>query len=285
MAKIKLDGGAEVELPAGFNTLDEFLAKYNEVAEQLRQLPNLQARLKQFDDVIGDPTTYDARLTKYINEQKAAAVQAALEQGATKKEAQQTGRDVGAELWNRWDTMTGQEQAQAMLGILEQQSNRIAAQLQDRLDKTVTGYWETAQKQLSGATGNTQQQFDLLARALDAKLANPKLDLTKVWGTMSDLAKATPDQLMALAMRSATSEDDINARIASERAKWEEESKKKQEAETLKVLNSDSVPQWLKPQDRREERLSLNKPGGHEDMKRNILERALQNGTISPSQI
>src|SRR5216684_7682458 len=273
MPKIKLDGGAEFELPAGFNTLEEFLAKYTEATKQLEQLPTLQSQLKQFNDVIGDPATYEARLTAYIKAQQDAAVKAAIEAGATKRQAQQQGQNVGDELWNQWDTMTGPQQAQAMANMVTQQ---VGAQLQDRLDKTVTGYWETAQKQLNGATGNTQQQFDLLARALDAKLANPKLDLTKVWGTMSDLAKATPDQLMALAMRSATSEDDINTRISSERAKWEEESKKKAEAETLKVLNSDSVPQWLKPQDRREERPSLNKPGGHDDMKRNILERALQ---------
>lgn len=282
MAKIKLDGGTEVELPAGFNTLDEFLAKYNEATEQLKQLPTLQSQLKQFNDVIGDPTTYEARLTAYIKAQQDAAVKAALEAGATKSQARAAGTATADQLWEQWDTMTGPQQAQAMANLVTQQ---VAATLQDRLDKTVTGYWETAQKQLNGATGNTQQQFDLLARALDAKLANPKLDLTKVWSTMSDLAKATPDQLMALAMRSATSEDDINTRIATEKAKWEEEAEKKQKAESLKVLNSDSVPQWLKPADRREERPSLNKPGGHEDMKRNILEKALQNGTITPNQI
>src|SRR5216683_4487122 len=276
--KIKLDGGAEIELPEGFNNFDEVLAKFNEISTQLPALQQSAALAQKFSKW-GNPDDLEARLTAHINQKAEEARQAALAEGATKKQAKQTGDDVNDQLWAQWDTMTPQQQAAALATQVE---NSVGAGLETKFKSLIEGYWTEAQKQLAQGSGSTQQQFDLLARALDAKLANPKLDLSKVWGTMSELAKASPEQLMAMAMKQATSEDDKATYLATEKAKWKEETDKAAAAEKLSVLNSNTLNRTFT---RNEERPSINKPGGEDAMKRSILEKALSNGDIQPGQI
>ncbi len=276
--KIKLDGGAEIELPEGFNNFDEVLAKFNEISTQLPALQQSAALAQKFSKW-GNPDDLEARLTAHINQKAEEARQAALAEGATKKQAKQTGDDVNDQLWAQWDTMTPQQQAAA---LATQVQNSVGAGLETKFKSLIEGYWTEAQKQLAQGSGSTQQQFDLLARALDAKLANPKLDLSKVWGTMSELAKASPEQLMAMAMKQATSEDDKATYLATEKAKWKEETDKAAAAEKLSVLNSNTLNRTFQ---RNEERPSINKPGGEDAMKRSILEKALSNGDIQPGQI
>ena len=63
------------------------------------------------------------------------------------------------------------------------------------------------------------------------------------------------------------------------RAKWEEEAGKKAQAEKLSVLNSDSVPSWLKP---KEDRVSAK---DEDAFKRSILAPMLQNGSLKTEQL
>lgn len=258
--KLKFEKDQEFELPEGFESIDEFFAKFNELQSKLPELQK-QAQVAQKFAAWGDPETLEARLQAHVNQQVEAAKAAAKAAGATNAQANAAGQD----LFEQWAEMTPQQQYQVM-------QQQLSANLSKMLDEKVGAYWQQAQQQLTNATGMNQQQFDLLARALDAKLSNPKLDLTKVWGTMTDLAKATPDQLMSMAMKAATQDDDFSTRLATEKAKWQEEADKKQAAERLSVLNSDSLNRTLR---REEDRPSLNKPGGEEQMKRSILEKAL----------
>lgn len=268
--KLELKDGQTIEIPDGFKDPAEFIAKYNELSQQIPTLQSLAEKAKKFEQW-GDPETLEARLTAHINKQVEDAKTAAKAEGATRKEVTAAGDEVLA----RWAELTPQDQ----IAYMQQQ---IGTTLQTQLKQQIEAYWQEAQKQLNGATGSTQQQFDLLARALDAKLANPKLDLPKVWEEMGKLAKATPEQLMQMAMQNSMAGETWTSKLAEERAKWEEEAKKKADAETLKVLNNDNINTTFK---RNEDRPSLNKPGGEDDMKRTILAEALKNGTITANQI
>jgi hypothetical protein len=268
--KLELKDGSIIEIPDGFKDANEFIAKFNEISQQVPTLQQ-QAAMAEKYKAWGDPDTLEARLTAHINSKVAEAEAAAKAQGATKKEV----TAVGNEVFDRWAELSPQQQ----IAFMQEQ---LGSGLQSRLDQMVADKWKQAETALNGATTGTQQQFDLLARALDAKLANPKLDLTKMWEQMGKLAKATPEELMQMAMRNTTADDDWNAKLSNERAKWEEESKKKADAEKLQVLNSDSFNKTFK---REEDRPSLNKPGGEDAMRAKILGDALQKGDIQGNQI
>lgn len=268
--KLELKDGSIIEIPDGFKDANEFVAKFNEYSQQVPTLQQ-QAALADRYKAWGDPDTLEARLTAHINAQVEAAKAAAKAEGATPKEVKAVGNDI----IDRWAELSPQQQ----IAFMQEQ---IAQGVKAETQKMVESYWQQAQSQLNGATTGTQQQFDLLARALDAKLANPKLDLQKMWGEMGKLAKATPEELMQMAMRASTADDDWNAKLANEKAKWQEESDKKAAAEKLQVLNSDSFNKTFQ---RNEERPSLNKPGGEDAMRAKILGDALQKGDIQSNQI
>lgn len=268
--QLELKDGQVIEIPDGFKDANEFIAKFNELNSQVPTLQQ-QAALVDKYKAWGDPDTLEARLSAHINAQVEAAKAAAKAEGAGRKEV----TAVGNEVFDRWAELSPQQQIAFMQ---EQIANGVKAETQ----KQVEAYWQQAQQQLNGATTGTQQQFDLLARALDAKLANPKLDLTKMWEQMGKLAKATPEELMQMAMKAATADDDWNTKLSNERAKWQEESEKKAAAEKLNVLHSDTLSSTFK---RNEERPSLNKPGGEDAMRMKILGDALQKGDISANQI
>jgi hypothetical protein len=105
---------------------------------------------------------------------------------------------------------------------------------------------------------------------------------------MRELTTATPEKLMELAVQGVQTPALWEAKLKEEQAKWTEERDKKDSAERLKVLNTDSVPQWRKPN---EERPSLNKPGGEDEMKNQILrsamngEGAFKGNPLDPRQI
>lgn len=268
--KLELKDGSVIEIPDGFKDANEFIAKFNEIQSQLPTFQQMAEKAKKFE-AWGDPDTLEARLTQHINQQVEAAKAAAKAEGATPRQA----AAAGNEILDRWAELTPQQQIAYM-------QEQVSSNVEARAKQMIEGYWQEAQKQLAGSTGSTQQQFDLLARALDAKLANPKLDLPKVWEEMGKLAKATPEQLMQMAMQAATANETYTTKLAEEKAKWEEEAKKKSDAEQLKVLHSDSINSTFK---RNEDRPSLNQPGGEDKMKAGILEKFLQNGSISGNQI
>jgi len=268
--KLELKDGTVIEIAGDFKDPNELATRFNELSQQVPTLQQQAALVEKFSRW-GDPDTLEARLTAHIAEQVETAKAAAKAEGATKKEV----TAVGNEILDRWADLTPQQQVAYM-------QEQVAAQVKAQVDQQVQAYWQQAQQQLNGATGSTQQQFDLLARALDAKLANPKLDLQKMWEQMGKLAKATPEELMKMAMQNATADDDYAAKLATERSKWQEEADKKANAEKLKVLNSDTVSSTFK---RNEDRPSLNKPGGEDAMKASILSKALENGSISANQV
>lgn len=273
--KIKLEN-PEIELPDDVESLDALMAKFNELTGQLPTLKAQADQFAQFQQTWGDPTTLQQRLQAHVEGEVAKAVAAAKAEGATKKEAQAIGDDV----WSQWAELTPQQQAQAML-------QQLNTGMEQRLNALVQDKWNQAQQALTNTTANTQQQFDLLARALDAKLANPKLDLTQVWSKMTDLAKATPDKLMELAMQAVTAPGEIENRIAKEKEKWEEERGKADAADRMKVLNSDSLASWRKP---KEVTPSLTRDG-EDSLRQHILSKALagegpfKDNPLRPEQI
>ena len=269
MPKFKLEGGQEFEIPEGFNTIEEYIAAFT-AAQQ--KLPTLEAQVNeygQFKNTWGDPGTLKERLEAHVQQQADAAYARAKAEGATNKQANASGDAV----WDQWEALTPQQQAQAMI-------QQVSAGVEANMNQKVEAYWKQAQAQLGQATGTSQQQFDLLARALDFKLKDPSLDLAKVWTEMTELTKATPDKLMEIAMRSVQNPAMVESRIKEERAKWEEESSKKAAAERLNVLNSDSVPNWLKP---KADRVSIK--DGEDAFKKSIIGPMLQNGSLKTEQL
>jgi len=271
--KVKLEGGGEIELPEGFDSLETFISKYNEASKQAQEFAAAQSQLEKFK-AWGDPETLEARLQAHIAAERQKAVEEARAQGATRKEA----AAIGADLVNQWQDLTPQQQIATM-------SQQITEQVNQQVQSKIEDYWKQAQQQLSTATNTRQQEFDLMAKAVDVKLANPKIDLRKVWAEMSELAKATPDKLMELAMKNVQTPEMLESRIAEERAKWEEEASKKAAAERTSVLNSDNTAHWLDRTKRQQERPSLNEQGGEEKMKHSILEKFLESGELSPNQL
>ena len=271
--KVKIEGGQEVEIPEGFDSLEAFIAKYNDAAKQAQEFAAAQQQLEKFKPW-GDPETLEARLQAHIAAERQKAVEEARSQGATRKEAAAIGREVA----EQWQDLTPQQQMNLM-------SQQITEQVNQQVQQRVEDYWKQAQQQLQTATSSRQQEFDLMAKAVDVKLANPKIDLKKVWAEMSELAKASPDRLMELAMKNVQTPEMIESRIAEERAKWEEEAAKKAAAERTSVLNSDNTAHWLDRTKRNQERPSLNEPGGEEKMKNSILEKFLQSGELNPNQL
>ena len=270
MAKIKFDAEKEYELPEGFDNLEAFVAKFAELNGQLPTLQTTASQFEEFKKVWGDPGTLKDRLNEHIKQQIAAAVAAAKAEGATKKEQAAVADDI----WTQWESLTPQQQAQAMV-------QQVSTGMQKKLDEMVAAKWTEAQTALGTATANNDQRFDLLARALDAKLANPKLNVSDVWKRMGDISQMKPEQLFALAMEGATAKETWEGRIAEEKAKWKEEADKEAAAARLKVLNSETLGSFRKPRD---ETPSLKKDG--EDALRNhILSKALANGTITEGQI
>lgn len=270
MPKFKFEKETEIELPEGFNTVAEMIAKITELTGQvptLKQQAALAAKFEKF----GDPETLEARMQALLDKRVADAVTAAKAEGATKKQAEA----VGDKIVDQWNELTPQQQ-------IEYLTSQLTNGLQQRLDAMVAEKWKIAESALGNATNGSQQQFDLLAKAVDLKLANPKLDLKQVWGEMTNLAKADPDTLMRLAMERVTQGETYKQNLAEEKAKWEAEAKTKHDAEDLKVLNGDSIQSWMKPN---QERISLNSPGGEDAMKNSILSRALQDGKITANQL
>ena len=273
--KLKIEE-TEYELPEGVDDLNTLLAKFSELTGQLPTLKQQADQFAQFQQTWGDPTTLQQRLQEHVQGEVAKAVAAAKAEGATRQEAKAVGDDV----WAQWAELTPQQQAQAML-------TQLNTGMEQRLNALVQDKWNQAQQTLTATNANTQQQFDLLARALDAKLANPKLDLTQVWSKMTDLAKATPEKLMELAMQAVRAPGETEALIAKEREKWEEERGKIDAADRMKVLNSDSLASWRKP---KEVTPSLTRDG-EDSLRQHILSKALagegafKDNPLRPEQI
>lgn len=268
--KLKLDNGQEFEIPEGYGSVDEVVAKLNELSGQLPQFQQAAQQFDEFKKTWGEPATLNDRLTAHVNSEIQKAVAQAKAEGATQKEQ----RAVGQEVYDTWSELSPRQQIEFM-------AQQIGSTIEDRVNKQVQGYWAEAQKQLGGSSSTMQQQFDLLARMVDLKTKHPNLDSAKIWETMKEITTASPDKLMEIALRNVQGPEVIEGRIKEERAKWEEESTKKRNAEDLKVLNADQAP-WMKP---REERPSLNDAGGEEKMKHSILSEALSNGKIQANQL
>lgn len=267
--KIKLEN-PEIELPDGFESLDELMAKLNEYSSTVPTLQQQVAAFTEFQKQTGDPATFNERLNALIAQKQQEAVAAVKAEGGTKTEQRAAADDV----WAQYAELTPQQQAAAMI-------NEVNKGAKQQIDAYLAEKYQEAQKQLGQSTASTQQQFDLLAKALDAKLANPNIDLTKVWGEMTKLAKATPDELMQMAIRGVTAPDVEKQQLEAAKARWTEERDKEDSAKRLSVLNSDSVNNWRKP---REETPSL-KRDGEDALRNHILGKFLANGELKPEQI
>ena len=270
MPKYKFEKETEIELPEGFNTVEEMIAKFSEVTGQVPTLQQKAALAAKFEK-FGDPDTLEARMQALLDKRVGDAVAAAKAEGATKKQADA----VGDKIVDQWNDLSPQQQ-------IEYLTTTLGSSLQQKLDAMVAAKWTEAQAALGSATTGNQQQFDLLAKAVDLKLQNPDLDLKQVWGEMTNLAKADPDTLMRLALERVTEPKNYEKKIAEERAKWDAEAKTTRQAEDLKVLNGDSIQSWMKP---KEERPSLNAPGGDDAMKTSILSKFMADGKITANQL
>ena len=267
----------DFELPDGFESVEDLIKKITELTGKVPTLEQQAALAAKFSKW-GNPDDLEARLNLHIQKQVQAAKEAAIAEakaaGASGKEARQAGTAAADDIYERWNELTPQQQVQFM-------ASQIGGGLEAKMADIAKNYWTEAQKQLGGSAATQQQQFDLLARALDLKLKNPDVELSDVWKTMSEFATATPDKLMELAYKSVELPKQRESWEKEARAKWEAERADKDAAERVKVLNSDSVPSWLKP---REERVSLNKDG-EDALKNNILKGFLAEGKLRPEQI
>lgn len=261
----KTQAQPEYKLPDGFKDVNEVIAKVQDYESRFKDVD--PTRYQEYSKW-GDPSTLGQRLQAKIDQDLAAARK--QWEAEVKKAAPTQPQTDNID----YDALTPSQ----LRALLKQE---LTKDVGETLNAQVQEYWKQAQQQLQGATGNTQQQFDLLARAIDAKLKNPSLDIGQVWKQMTELATATPDKLMELAMNALSQPVELEKKIAEARAQWEAEAKRREEAERLNVLNGDSLQTRFK---RKEDAPSLNKDG--EDALRNhILQKFLADGKLQPNQI
>lgn len=274
MAKYKLagDNPEEFELPDDYKTVTDYI---NAVRAYQQQQQQSAAVLGEFQKLAKTPEELRTALQQYVAQQVTQAREAMIAEGYTKREATKAANQMGDDLWANYENLTPQQQAQTMINYLGQNFEK---KMNDMFNAKVA----QADQLLGGVSGNMQQQFDLLAKILDAKLANPGLNTSEVYGEMMKVAKASPQELMDLSMRAVGEQARWDAKLKEERAKWEEEGQKAEKAKSLQVLNAHDTPSWLKP---KEDRPSLNEAGGEDKMRVSILSKALESGTIQPNQI
>lgn len=267
--KIKID---EFELPDGVESLEDLVTNYGAMGGRISQLQQAAALAEKFK-AWGNPDDLEARIKNWAETEKQKAVEAALAQGATKTQAKQAGTDVKNALLDQFDDLPAAQKVEFLLA-------QLTPQIQQTIHQTAQQYWTEAQKQIGQNNGMSQQQFNLLAKGLQYKMQDPGFDLNKLWSETAAITSASPEKLVEMAYNNLQTPAMQAQREKELRAQWDTEQKKKQDAENLKVLNSETVPSWSKP---KEERVSLK--DGEDNFRNHILRGFMEKGELRPEQI
>lgn len=138
--------------------------------------------------------------------------------------------------WESFELMAPREQYQTLAGLVSQAA---AQHIQNLVAQERAG----VMTQLEAWQGQHHQMLDIMQRALEAKIQNPKLDIREIYNGMLQMTRQTPEQLMKHAMSSLTKDADMEREIQTrvQQALLEADTKRKN-AEMAGLFNTGNAP-------------------------------------------
>lgn len=251
----------------GWSMPEKFQGKSaEEVARAYSELERNYGQAQQYKTVYDQIQQYGGldNLTGWVNYGMHAYEQAQRSQQQPQpQQTPQTHQEARA-WWSDWDTLTPAEQAQRLVqqsvnpvvGYVNQIATNFAGQLQQ---------WQEQQV----------RQNDVYRQVLEAKLANPNLDINSTLAQMLAQAQANPRQLLDMVVRSQTApaeiEREAQRRFEAMKADWE----LKQRNQQMGQVNGVTRQGYQVPQ----------APTTKGEENQNILRTLLEKGMISPGQV